>query len=363
MPYNGLSAEDVMYLYETGKYSPDELTKLIFDASGYTNTINAKNLARRQDAYLKALAPDAAQPTRIKGWQGIKNKITGHSNIDNTRKTNGFKNYTPNIQNSIIDAGMTLEDLTNAGSGAASSAGSKIAKEATEEATEQAAKKTLGQSLKGAGSKFAQGMSHTTKNFFNPQAGGWVSYGWTPGKSGGWGKTGLNIGGQNIGKWGTIGAGVMQGLDALGGMSEMSKQNADIDDLESQILASAAGNPLISSYLTSEDLSLLGKLQRGNYEGNAGIGDAFSNIGNIISGAGSGALTGAIGGLPGILVGGIGGAINAGIDNMNSTGSQNTARLEALYQNLLDAEQQYKAMKRPNFTGLGIQQRYQNMYI
>ena len=128
------------------------------------------------------------------------------------------------------------------------------------------------------------------------------------------------------------------------------------------ILASAASNPLLSSYLTSDDLSLLGKLQRGNYDSNAEFGDAFSNLSNLLSGAGTGALTGAAGGLPGILIGAIGGAINSGIDNMNSTTSQNTARLEALYQNLLDAEQQYKSMKRPNFTGLGIQQRYQNMY-
>lgn len=251
--------------------------------------------------------------------------------------------------------------------------GGAVAKEATEEAAEQATKKSFGTAAKefggkvGAkaknlGGKFTSGVANTAKNFFNPQAGGWISYGFTPGKSGGFGKTGLNIGGQNIGKWGTIGAGVMQGLDAIGGLSEMSNLNADADDLESQILASAAGNPLLSSYLTSDDLALLGKLQRGSYDGSAGLGDATSNLSNLLSGAASGAMTGAIGGLPGILIGGIGGLINSGIDNMNSTTSQNTARLEALYQNLLDAEQQYKSMKRPNFTGLGIQQRYQNMY-
>ena len=174
---------------------------------------------------------------------------------------------------------------------------------------------------------------------------------------------GLSIGGKNVGKYVPYGVGIYQGLDALGGLSEMSDLNADADTLTSQILTSAAGNPLISSYLTSDDLSLLGKLQRGTYDASAGVGDATSNLGNLLTGAGSGALMGLAGGVPGAIIGGIGGLINSGIDNMNAETTNNTARLEALYQNLLNAEQQYKSMRRPNFTGLGIQQQYQNMYM
>ena len=174
---------------------------------------------------------------------------------------------------------------------------------------------------------------------------------------------GLSIAGKNVGKYVPWGVGIYQGLDALGGLSEMSDLNADADTLTSQILTSAAGNPLISSYLTSDDLTLLGKLQRGTYDTSADLGDATSNLGNLLSGAGMGALSGLAGGIPGAIVGGIGGLINSGIDNMNAETSNNTARLEALYQNLLNAEQQYKSMRRPNFTGLGIQQQYQNMYM
>lgn len=174
---------------------------------------------------------------------------------------------------------------------------------------------------------------------------------------------GLSIGGKNIGKAVPWGVGIYQGLDALGGLSEMSDLNANADTLTSKILTSAAGNPLISSYLTSDDLSLLGKLQRGSYDASADLGDATSNLGNLLSGAGTGALMGLAGGVPGAIVGGIGGLINSGIDNMNAETTNNTARLEALYQNLLNAEQQYKSMRRPNFNGLGIQQRYQNMYM
>lgn len=174
---------------------------------------------------------------------------------------------------------------------------------------------------------------------------------------------GLSIKGKNIGKYVPYGVGIYQGLDALGGLSEMSDLNADADTLTSKILTSASGNPLIGSYLTSDDLALLGKLQRGTYDASGDLGDATSNLGNLLSGAGTGALMGLAGGVPGAIIGGIGGLINSGIDNMNAETTNNTARLEALYQNLLNAEQQYKSMRRPNFNGLGIQQRYQDMYM
>ena len=174
---------------------------------------------------------------------------------------------------------------------------------------------------------------------------------------------GLSIAGKNVGKLIPWGVGAYQGLNALGELSEMSDLNEDADSLTSKILTSAAGNPLINSYLTSDDLALLGKLQRGSYDASADLGDATSNLGNLLSGAGTGALMGLAGGVPGAIIGGMGGLVNGGSENMNAETTNNTARLEALYQNLLNAEQQYKSMRRPNFSGLGIQQRYQNMYM
>lgn len=220
---------------------------------------------------------------------------------------------------------------------------------------------------KGIGADILGNIASTSDNFFNPSAKGVISYGFNPWSKAGKvnipkGKTGLNIGNFNVGKWSNIGNAAMQGIDAIGGLSEMSDLNADADTLTSQILASASGNPLLHSYLTSDDLALLGKLQRGNFDASGDFGDATSNIGNLLSGTLSGVASGALGGLPGMLIGGIGGLVNSGIDNINSATSNNTARLEALYQNLLNAEQQYKSMRRPNFTGLGVQQRYQNMY-
>ena len=216
--------------------------------------------------------------------------------------------------------------------------------------------------VKGVGSNILGDIMFPVDNFFNPNAGGGVSYGLGTKSTGGLGKAGLNLGKHNLGRYATGVSGIMQGLDAIGGFSEMSDLNKDADDLTNQILASASGNPLLHSYLTSDDLALLGKLQRGNFDASGSFGDATSNIGNLLSGTLSGVASGALGGIPGMVVGGIGGLLNSGIDNVNSATSNNTARLEALYQNLLNAEQQYKSMRRPNFSGLGIQQRYQNMY-
>jgi hypothetical protein len=217
--------------------------------------------------------------------------------------------------------------------------------------------------LKGVGSDIMSDVAFNTKNFFNPNAGGKISYGLGTKARGGLDKAGLNLGGVNLGKFATIGAGVTQGLDAIGGLSEMSDLNEDTEDLLTDITLAASGNPLVSQYLSSEDMRLLNKIRRGNYDTDIDLGNAVGNLGGIFSGALSGAATGALGGIPGLVVGGVGGAINSGIDNMNSVSERELAKLESLYQNLLDAEQQYKAMRRPNLTGLGIQQRYQNMYM
>lgn len=180
----------------------------------------------------------------------------------------------------------------------------------------------------------------------------------------GWSKnSGLKAFGKNVGKWGNIAGGVMQGFDALQGIGDYSDTLNSNEDLMSKIQASAMGNPLLSHYLTSDQLDLLGDVQDGRYSSDAGFDDfmhgAMGGLGGAAVGAGLGFLTG---GIPGAVIGGAGSLINSGIDNLSASAGQNTAELQALYQALQDAEMQYKSMKRPNFTGLGIQQQYQNMY-
>lgn len=173
---------------------------------------------------------------------------------------------------------------------------------------------------------------------------------------------GLKLFGKNVGKGLNIASGVMQGLDAAQGIANYSKANDANNDLMSDILVSAAGNPLLSSYLTSDQLRLLHQIKHGTYDTSSDATDFLRGMGSGLGDAAMGALMGLGGGLPGVLIGGIGGLINGGIDGLSAGAEDNYAELASLYQALMDAEAQYRSMKRPNFTGLGIQQQYQNMY-
>ena len=176
-------------------------------------------------------------------------------------------------------------------------------------------------------------------------------------------KSGAKLFGKNVGKAVPWVSGAISGLEALQGLSDYSNVQADNDKLQSNIIASSMGNPLLSSYLTSDQLKLLGDVRDGRYNDNAGLDDFILGAGKGLGNAILPTVLGAVaGGIPGAIVGGAGSLINSGIDNLSETSGQNTAELQALYQALQDAEMQYKAMKRPNFTGLGIQQRYQDMY-
>jgi len=175
--------------------------------------------------------------------------------------------------------------------------------------------------------------------------------------------SGLKAFGKNVGGIANIANIGVQGVDALKGISEYSDSKESNEDLMRDIRTSAMGNPLLSSYLTSDQMNLLDKVKRGNYDNSSDIEDFLSGAIGGVGDAAMGALSGGLfGGLPGAIIGGVGGLINSGIDGLTSANSANSAELAALYQALTDAEMQYKAMRRPTFTGLGIQQRYQDMY-
>ena len=141
----------------------------------------------------------------------------------------------------------------------------------------------------------------------------------------------------------------------------MTNLDKDTGDIKSEIISSAASNPLVSQYLTQDELSLLNKLKRGSYSPE---GTEFgSQMGATGLGALKGGLTGYLtAGTPGAIIGALGGAFKSGSEARNNAKSQSNERLEALLQSLNDASAQYKSMRRPNFTGLGIQSKYQNMY-
>ena len=164
------------------------------------------------------------------------------------------------------------------------------------------------------------------------------------------------------GMWSNIGSGIGQGMQAIQGLSGVSDTKRDANDLQAAILREAMANPINSSFLSSDQRNLLNKIRRGNYSlnGDSGIGEGIlSGLGNTLMGTVTGGLTG---GIPGAIIGGVGGLVNSGISGYSNAQQRNIGELEALYQALADANAQYQTMKRPNFTGLGIQQRYKDMY-
>ena len=174
-------------------------------------------------------------------------------------------------------------------------------------------------------------------------------------------KKGVSLLGGNVGNLYTGGKALADTFGTLQNYSRMANVDKETGDIKSEILASAASNPLASQYLTQDEISLLNKVKRGNY--NPEGTDFGSQMGATGMGALKGGLTGLIaGGGPGAVLGALGGAFKSGSEARTNAKAQSNERLEALLQSLNDASAQYKSMRRPNFTGLGIQGRFQDMY-
>lgn len=179
----------------------------------------------------------------------------------------------------------------------------------------------------------------------------------------GWSKgSGLTAFGKNIGSGVPLMYGITEGIQGATNLSNLGKTQGDINSLKDSILQNAAGNPLINSYLTSDQLNLLRRVKTGRLKNTGGEGI----LGGIGEGLGSTLMNtlmaGAIGGIPGAAVAGIGGLVNSGIKGYEQGVQRQAPELEALYQALADAQAQTRAMRAPNFAGMGIQQQYQNMY-
>lgn len=183
----------------------------------------------------------------------------------------------------------------------------------------------------------------------------WFSKNWSKG-------SGIKAG--NIGKMANWGAGISEGVQALGNLSDISKSNSNLDDLEGRILNAYGSNPLVNDMLTSEQLTQIRNLQRGyDTESTPEFGDAISGIGNNLGSILTNTLiSGAVGGIPGAVISALGGLVNSGMQGYNQAQDARASELEGLYNSLLDAESQYKSMRRPTMAGLPLQQRYINMY-
>lgn len=173
---------------------------------------------------------------------------------------------------------------------------------------------------------------------------------------------GLNAGGYQLGKLWTAGQGALNAIQAVKNVDNLNKASEQGSDLKADLLATAASTPNVSSYLTADEQKMLNQLKRGNYyEGD--WGSDLSDYGGVLSGGVKGALAGAPGGIPGMILGGLGGAVNGGLKSATKKKETQNSKLDALYNTLNYARNDYNSMKRPNFSGLGVQQRFRNAYM
>lgn len=296
----------------------------------------------------------------------------------------GFNNFNDAFRNAFPDAGSMLRDnsfnnISNIASSVASptaimsdtamdaginAAANKVAGVGKNASTATNPARRGSVLLKGAKGRTFSGAAKPVDAFKQPNKlqAFWSksikpNFGWSKGK-------GLKMFGKNIGKYANIGSGIIQGAEALGNLENLGKISDGTDDLIAQIITSASSNPIANSYLTADQKALLGKVKRGGLDTDLSMSsfmpDSITDLASIAPDALLGLLTG---GIPGALIGGIGGAVNSGLEGSAQEQMQQQAELEALLMALQDAEMQYQSMKRPNFTGLGIQQRYQDMYM
>ena len=144
-------------------------------------------------------------------------------------------------------------------------------------------------------------------------------------------------------------------MKGIKGISDYSTAKADTQDLVTDILSSAGGNPNLRYDLSADQLKTLRQLQNGTYDlsGDFDMNSVLGNLGNIATGAGLGFVTG--GGPIGALLGAAGGVVDGVSSGMVDNQNQITADLEGLYQALYESEMRNKQMKRD-----AAMQRYAN---
>lgn len=183
---------------------------------------------------------------------------------------------------------------------------------------------------------------------------------------------GNDIRGTNVMGLGTVsglantGMGIYQGINALKNANELSSIDSDLNNLTGDIKSSAYANPMAMSYLNADQKRLFRQLQNDTYnttsealgQGTAGAVKSLPKA--ILSGLGGGL----IGGPLGALIGAGGTLLNSGLQGAAQGKQNKQAELEALYQTLFDAENDYNAMRRPaNVNYAGLQRRYSNVLM
>lgn len=177
------------------------------------------------------------------------------------------------------------------------------------------------------------------------------NYGWSA-------KSGVKAFGKNVGKWGNVAGGVMQGIQGINNLSQLSNANSDTQELASQILNSYNSNPMAGLNLTAGQKNLIREIQNGGVDSSIELADIMPNdLGDILSPAIQAGLGLATGGVPGAIIGGVGGLVNGGLENATEASQLRNSELEALLNSLEMAEMEYQQMLRA-----GAQRRFEQFY-
>jgi len=166
--------------------------------------------------------------------------------------------------------------------------------------------------------------------------------------------------GTSLGALSRWGMGLYQGGKALKGIYDNVNADSDLQNLQKDIRAQVASNPMYNMYLDAADEKLLRQSNNGTLTN--GVGSAFEGVARGIPKALLSAVVGgATGGVGGAAIGGIGSLINSGIEGYGQGTAEASDKLQGLYDRLRQADQEYRTMKRP--TGLrraGLSTNYYN---
>lgn len=157
--------------------------------------------------------------------------------------------------------------------------------------------------------------------------------------------SGISGWGKGIGKGLTLAGGVYNAYNAAKGLDNLSDLKNEGRDIQSDIVTASYNNPMLQYDLSSDQMELLRALRNGRYDSDIGIDDVdwLDAGGDALKGGLTGFLTG---GMPGAIVGAVGSGANAAIGSLGNQQERSNAELQALYDAVVQSEQQYNDIKK-----------------
>lgn len=157
-------------------------------------------------------------------------------------------------------------------------------------------------------------------------------------------KTGLKGWGRNLGNYWTAAQLALQGYGAIQDLQNAGDSRDRSEDLISDIVSASYNSPTIQYDLAPDQLETLRQLRDGDYETGTGLGDL--DLLSVLGDVGMGVLGGIPGGIGGMVLGGLGGLGTSLASNYSNAQGRQASELEALYQAVLESEQQHNDLRK-----------------